>query len=79
MSTPLPKSFLRGRSMGEAISTERRATIRQLQQHGLETAAFAMGEQRSDSFSDWLFMRSAILAGGIHTVRLRGGRSIDPR
>lgn len=78
MTVIVRRSFLAGRMMGEVVEDERRESIATLQQHGLEFAAFAMGERRSSSFQDFMRTRGAMLAGGIHRVRLKGGRGLCP-
>lgn len=78
MTDIVRRSFLGGRTMGDAVEDERRETIATLQAHGLEFAAFSMGGQRSSSFDDFMKTRGALLAGGLHRVRLKGGRGLAP-
>ena len=73
----LPRSFLLGRSPGEAVETERGETIRLLLEHHRPQAAHATSH--SSSFKDYMLMRERMYAGGIHAVRLHGGRTIDRR
>ena len=70
------RSFLAGRTMGEAVCDERRATVGLLKDHGLASAIRATAG--SNSFEDYYRMRGALLAGGLHRVRLNGGRGIEP-
>lgn len=58
-----------------AIEEARDAAVSDLLQHGLRQAARAL--RKSGSFRDFFAMRGALLAGGVHCVRLRGGRGIE--
>lgn len=69
------RSFLEGRTMGEAVARDRELVVSELLQLGLNHAARAT--QQTQSFHDFYLMRGAMLAGGLHTVRRRGGRGID--
>jgi hypothetical protein len=69
------RSFLLGRTADEAIADEKRETLDLLAQHDLFYAAFALA--RNGAFHDYFMMRGAMLAGGLHRVRLTGGRGID--
>jgi len=77
MATKLQRSFLLGRTMGEAVKAERELVVTQLLTLGLSAAAKATRE--NCSFNDYFRMRGLMLAGGLHAVRLRGGRSINRR
>lgn len=77
MKRGLDRSFLAGRSMGVAVCTEREETVSLLIIHRLELAAHATRISATSSYSDFYTMRGAMLAGGLHCVRLRGGRGID--
>jgi hypothetical protein len=69
------RSFLLGRSMGDAVMQEREETVSMLIGRGLHTAALAT--RTSGSFGDFFKMRGFFLAGGLRVVRVRGGRGID--
>lgn len=75
MSTTVHRSFLLGRSMGEAVKEERDDATLLLAKRRLYCASLAT--HRSESYHDFMAMRGAMLAGGFHRVRLTGGRSID--
>lgn len=75
MSAVLNRSFLRGRTMGDAVIEERTETALLLRKHRLYQAASAL--VASANFGEYMQVRSAMLAGGFHRVRLTGGRSID--
>jgi hypothetical protein len=76
MTLPVKRSFLGGRSMGEAVIEAREEVSLLLAQRKLHGAVVATN--RSSSFQDFMTMRGAMLAGGLHCVRLRGGRGIEP-
>lgn len=77
MAHELTRSFLLGRSMGDAVQEERELVVSQLITLGLTAAADAT--RKTCSFHDFFTMRGAMLAGGLHAVRLRGGRSLTRR
>lgn len=70
----LGHSFLRGRDAGQAVVDERNIIADILEWHGLKSAARAT--RNGSSFNDFMTSRGAMLAGGLHLVRLRGGRGI---
>jgi hypothetical protein len=76
MTVAINRSFLGGRSMGEAVIEARQEVSLLLAQRRLHGAVVATN--RSSSFNDFMSMRGAMLAGGVHCVRLRGGRGIEP-
>ena len=76
MTLIIKRSFLGGRSMGDAVKAARDETRLLLIQQKLYMAAAAAHQSRS--FNDFMKMRGAMLAWGLHCVRLRGGRGIDP-
>ena len=73
----LRRSFLLGRTMGDAVVQEREETVSMLIVRGFVHAPAAT--RQPGSFSDFIRMRSLMYAGGFHCVRLTGGRSIDRR
>lgn len=58
-----------------AVMEERECTVSMLVTRGLAKAAQATRASRN--FHDFMKMRGAMLAGGLHCVRLRGGRGIE--
>jgi hypothetical protein len=48
-----------------------------LVEHDLKTASRALTAGTPTAFFDFMTMRGAMLAGGLHRVRLNGGRGID--
>lgn len=76
MTVVIKRSFLGGRSMGDAVKEAREEVSLLLAQQRLFGAV--MATSHSSSFNDFMKMRGAMLAGGLHCVRLRGGRGIDP-
>lgn len=58
-----------------AVMQEREGTVSMLVLRGLAKAAQATRASRN--FHDFMKMRGAMLAGGLHCVRLRGGRGIE--
>lgn len=79
MAVQLVRSFLLGRSMGDAVLAERREALDTLASHDLFYAARALTDPANAraAFNDWMKMRGVMLAGGLHRVRLTNGRSID--
>lgn len=75
----LAHSFLGGRDAGQAVDEERELVTLTLIKSGLVQAAQASSATKSQSANFWDFykMRGAMLAGGLHRVRLRGGRNIN--
>jgi hypothetical protein len=71
------RSFLLGRNAGSAVADERRLTFELLAQHERVVAALTLTHSARSAFNDYLKMRSAMLAGGLHRVRLNGGRNLD--
>lgn len=74
MSATLQRSFLRGRDAGAVVVAERTIVADILDGQGLKQAAAAT--RKANSFNDFMTMRGAMLAGGLHRVRLRGGRGL---
>jgi hypothetical protein len=71
------RSFLLGRTAGEVVVIDRIIVADILEWHGskgLKTAAAAT--RANNGFNDFMTSRGAMLAGGLHLVRLRGGRGI---
>jgi hypothetical protein len=75
MTVEIKRSFLGGRTMGEAVCTERTETALMLKERGLRKAAAAT--VTASSFGEFFKMTGTMRAGGYHRVRLTGGRSID--
>jgi hypothetical protein len=75
MTVLIRRSFLGGRSMGDAVVQEREETVSMLVAHGFKYAPLAM--RRAQSWTDFERARGMMLAGGLHRVRLTGGRGID--
>ncbi len=73
----LERSFLAGRTMGEAVFCERQTTAVMLGSHGRWQASHALTAAGNRPFWEFIEMRNRMLAGGFHRVRLTGGRSID--
>lgn len=59
MSVRLERSFLLGRTMGDAVADEREETISGLIQHGFKFAPLAMRKDRS--FVEFYALRSDLL------------------
>lgn len=78
MATPIARSFLRGRTAGDAVALERLETRLVLVRFKRWIAAEAILDKRCCAFKEFMEMRSAMLAGGLHRVRLRGGRNLEP-
>jgi hypothetical protein len=76
MTKPVLRSFLEGRDAGQAVMQERELVVSQLLVLGLAHAAAATRATSHSSFHDFYTMRGLMLAGGLHRVRLYGGRSI---
>jgi hypothetical protein len=64
------RSFLAGRDSGQAVADDRKETLELLAAHGRIGAFCALANGRSSGFSDFIKMRGALLAGGLHRVRL---------
>jgi hypothetical protein len=77
VSVIVQRSFLLGRSVGAAVSQEQRDTLDRLAEHDLFVAGLALARGTGASYNDFMTMRSLMLAGGLHRVRLFGGRGID--
>lgn len=77
MTITVHRSFLLGATAGEAVTQERNATADLLAKHKRYAAEIALVEGGKYAFADFFTMRSLMLAGGLHRVRLTGGRSID--
>lgn len=71
------RSFLAGRTMGEAVFGERQQTATLLGSHGRWQAAHALTAAGNRPFFEFMQMRERMLAGGYHRTRLRCGRTID--
>lgn len=69
------RSFLLGRDSGQAAVAERQEAVALLHRHDLQFAARATAH--SSTFNDFMTMRGAMLAGGFHLVRTKGGRGIS--
>lgn len=61
----------------DLIEDARRAVFDDLTSHDLFLAALALTQGAVPAFNDFMKMRGALLAGGLHRVRLKGGRGID--
>ena len=79
MKRGLQRSFLLGRTAGEAVCEERRATLELLAQHGRLAAQLALQKGASTARHEYETARSVLYAGGFRLLRLHGGRSIDRR
>jgi hypothetical protein len=77
MTVIIRRSFLLGRDAGEAVTEAQRETLVVLVEHDLKKAALALTAGTPTAFFDFMTMRGAMLAGGLHRVRLNGGRGID--
>jgi hypothetical protein len=75
----LLRSFLLGRTSGQAVVEERRQTLDLLAEHGRLAAGLALSRGASVARREFEAMRSWLYAGGMHCVRLTGGRSIERR
>lgn len=61
----------------DAVAKARRETLKDLAAHDRFVAGFALARGAWPAYNDFMTMRGAILAGGLHRVRLTGGRGID--
>lgn len=77
MTVLIRRSFLRGRDAGQAVTQAQRETLVVLEEHNRVRAAIALTAGTPAAFFDFMAMRGAMLAGGLHRVRLDGGRGID--
>ena len=68
------RSFLAGRTAGDVVTLERQETRELLAKHGRVFALCALRGSRSGTFADYMMMRGAMLAGGVHRVRQNSGR-----
>jgi hypothetical protein len=73
--TNLVRSYLLGRSMGDVVTREREEVVSMLVTQGLISAAMATRNQRS--YTDFIKIRSDILAGGAVLVRTKGGKNLS--
>lgn len=71
------RSFLLGRSAGDAVTQEQKDTLDMLDKHDLLVSGVALAYGTHVAYSDFMQMRSWLRAGGLHRVRLYGGRGID--
>jgi len=76
-SAPIQRSFLAGRTAGEVVTIERQEVRELLAKHGRVHALCALRGSRSSTFSDFMMMRGAMLAGGVHRVRKNSGRGLS--
>jgi hypothetical protein len=61
----------------DSIEQARRDAADDLAAHSRLAAGIALERSAVSAFTDFMAMRGAMLAGGLHRVRLTGGRSID--
>jgi hypothetical protein len=61
----------------DAIEQARLDALNDLVAHERFVAGLALAQGAVSSFNDFFKMRGAMLAGGLHRVRLTGGRGID--
>jgi hypothetical protein len=73
VSAVLQRSFLRGRSMGEAVTHELEETVSMLAAHGQRFAPIAVRKTRS--FQEFMDLRQILIDGG--GVALRVKRRIE--
>lgn len=71
---PVRRTFLAGRTAGDAVTQERQETRELLAKHGRVMALCALRGSRSSTFGDYMVMRGAMLAGGVHRLRKRSRR-----
>lgn len=77
MTVIVKRSFLGGRTMGEAVHAEREETKVVLGSHGRWNASHALTAAGNRPFFEFMQMRARMLAGGFHRVRLNGGKTLD--
>ncbi len=77
MTVIVRRSFLLGRTPGDAVCAEQRDTLDRLAEHDRIAAGVALARGARSAYNDFMNMRSLMLAGGLHCVRLRGGRGIN--
>ena len=71
----LTRSYLRGRSSGDAVCQEREEVISMLVLRGLAIAALAT--RHSPSFKEFFEIRRVMLSGGVRLMRLKNGRALE--
>lgn len=58
------------------MGDDRRELVELLARHGRITSIAAINRGQGAPYSDFMKMRGALLAGGLHRVRLYGGRGL---
>jgi hypothetical protein len=72
----LTRSYLLGRSSGDAVAQEREEVASMLIMQGLVNAAHAL-RHKPRSFQEFFEIRRVILSGGPRLMRLKNGRAIE--